>query len=334
MVCAVIAQIDRNYVLTRPGKAASRTISYIFFEGRPRTTRGRWINPLVFANLALAKRLPQLRRVKNPIFIVGSGRSGTTVLGLALSMHRDVAYLNEPKALWHTVFPYEDILGNYTSDKARYHLSETDVTDKMIRDARRLYGAYLTATWSRRIVDKYPELIFRIPFITAIFPDARFLLVVRNGWDTCASVAQWSERYGEVIDGIRHDWWGTDRGKWNLLRDEVIPADPAFDAYRDIVRGLDKPYDMAAVEWIATMREGLRRAEADPERVLTVRYEDLTEKPRQILSGISEFAKLRSDPRFLTYGERLFRSPVEHGQPEINPELHKLFLDTMKALGY
>jgi hypothetical protein len=75
----MIAQLDPNYIRMRPTKAVTRLISYALFEGRPLTTKGRWINPLVFSLFALEKRLPLLNKVKRPMFIVGTGRSGTTI---------------------------------------------------------------------------------------------------------------------------------------------------------------------------------------------------------------------------------------------------------------
>ena len=107
----MVAQLDRLYVSTRPTKAYSRLVSYLLFEGRPLTTKGQWINPLVAAHFGLEKRLPQFRQVKQPVFILGTGRSGTTILGLILSLHRDVGFLNEPKALWHSVNPADDLIG-------------------------------------------------------------------------------------------------------------------------------------------------------------------------------------------------------------------------------
>lgn len=330
----MIAQLDGSYVLTRPGRAATRLVSYALFEGRPLTTRGRWINPLVFANLALAKRLPQLRKVKKPVFIVGAGRSGTTILGSALSMHRGVGFLNEPKALWHAIIPTEDVVGNYTKRQARYRLNAQDASEDVIRSAHRIYGAYLTTTWTHRVVDKYPELIFRIPFVQAIFPDARFIMVVRNGWETCASIARWSEKYGTTVEGERHDWWGNDRRKWKLLQKEIITNDPIYHDLCEIVYSLERGLDMAAVEWIVTMQEGLRYVESDPSRILTVRYEELTERPREILSRICEFTELGDDQAFLDYAERVFRPPISHGKFEMNPVLLELFMKTMKNLGY
>ena len=79
----MIAQLSPLYIRTRPLKAWGRLVSYALFEGRPATTKGRWINPLVLGLFALEKRLPALKRVEKPIYIVGVGRSGTTVTSTA-----------------------------------------------------------------------------------------------------------------------------------------------------------------------------------------------------------------------------------------------------------
>ncbi len=225
----MIAQIDANYIRTRPFKLWSRFISYGLFEGRPLTTRGRWINPLVFALFALEKRMPRLRTVKKPVFIIGTGRSGTTILGIILSMHRDVGFLNEPKALWHAINPDEDLVGSYSRGPARYRLGAEDVTSEMISVAHRIYGAYLFSTLSSRVVDKYPELVFRVPFVRSLFPDARFLFLVRNGWDTCHSIDLWSKRLGSQDGDEKQDWWGADNRKWKLLVEQVAADDPDFE---------------------------------------------------------------------------------------------------------
>ena len=83
----MVAQIDRLYIRTSPRKALVRILSYALFEGRPLTTKGQWINPLVLTLFSIQKRLPQLKQVRKPIFIVCTGRSGTTILCTLLSMH-------------------------------------------------------------------------------------------------------------------------------------------------------------------------------------------------------------------------------------------------------
>jgi hypothetical protein len=176
----MIAQLDKDYIYTRPFKTITRLTSYSLYEGRPATTKGRWINPFVFAQLKIFSQLPQLKKVVSPIFILGTGRSGSTVLGILLSMHKDVGFLNEPKAMWHLIYPFEDVIGSYSLGSASYRLMADDAADEQCRVGHRIYGAYLAATGSKRVVDKYPELIFRVPFVKRIFPDAKFIFLVRN----------------------------------------------------------------------------------------------------------------------------------------------------------
>ncbi len=330
----MVAQLDELYMRSRPTKAVSRLISYTLFEGRPLTTRGRWINPLVFAHFSIEKRLPQLKKVERPVFIVGTGRSGTTILGVLMSMHRDVGFLNEPKALWHAIYPHEDVIGSYSTGPARFRLGGEDATNKVRRKAHRLFGAYLRVVSSKRVVDKYPELIFRVPFVRAIFPDARFIFLVRNGWDTCHSIEGWSKRL-DVQDGVEtHDWWGTNNRKWRLMLEQLVPREEAFAGVLDVVSGLDWHRDMAAVEWVVTMREGLRQMELNRECMHMIRYEDLVEDPRGELSRLLDFCNLPDDKVFLRFAKQKL-APVPRRAPfDLPPAVREPFEETMGMLEY
>lgn len=329
----MVAQLDAAYVRRRPWKAYPRLVSYALFEGRPLTTRGRWINPLVFAHFAVEKRLPCLRRVEKPIFIVGTGRSGTTILGKVLSMHRDIGFLNEPKALWQAVVPSQDAIGSYDRAAGRLRLGAEDATESVRRHAHRLFGAFLFITASRRILDKYPELVFRMPFVRAVFPDARFLFLVRSGWDTCLSIEQWSRANGREGPAGAVDWWGVDRRKWRLLIDEIAANDPAFAPLVAELRALDSQRDMAAVEWVLTMREGMRQASENAD-VLTVRYEELAEAPQPTLERICDFCDLQADDTLAAYGSETLRPSTRQPAFSLHASVADSFQETMTALGY
>ena len=330
----MIAQIDKSYVKIRPTKAISRLISYALFEGRPLTTKGQWINPLVFFHFELEKRLPQLKRVLKPIFIVGTGRSGTTLLGFVLSTHRDVGFLNEPKALWHSIYKEEDIIGSYCQGIARYRLDATHATMEVQRAAHRLFGAYLTAVAAKRVVGKYPEMIFRVRFVRAIFPDAKFIFLVRNGWDACHSIVKWSERFGMKTNNEIHDWWGVNNRKWRLLLTQLITTDNAFSGIVEVISGLRERTDMAVIEWILTMREGLFQMEQNPDCIYMARYEELTKNPRSKLADITKFCELESDERFFAYAERAITPTSAHPKFDVHPAVLPLFEKTMEQLGY
>lgn len=330
----MVAQLDRLYVGQRPGKVLPRLVSYALFEGRPLTTRGRWINPLVFAHLGLEMRLPQTREAKKPIFIVGTGRSGSTILGVVMSMHRDVGFLNEPKALWHAIYPCEDVVGNYAKGDARYRLEAGDATEKVKRRARRLSGAYLRSVNSTRVVDKYPELIFRVPFVRAIFPDAKFIFLVRNGWDTCRSIESWSGRLGTQVDHDVQDWWGLNNRKWRLMVDQLVPTEQSLADNRDEIADFADHTDMSVVEWIVTMREGLRQLRRNEDCFHMLRYEELVENPRRELSRVLAFCELKHDEPFFDFAVEKLQPPPRRSSFDMHPVLRQPFEKTMKALGY
>ena len=299
----MVAQIDFLYLKTRPTRLWSRLLGYGLFEGRPLTTRGQWINPFLFLFFWLLKRLPILAQPKAPIFILGTGRSGTTILGLVLSMHRAVGFLNEPKAIYASLRNDEDLIGSYHRGRARYRLNASDATQNVCNAAWRIYGAYLSMSMTQRIVDKYPELIFRVPFVRQIFPDARFLFLSRNGWDTCASIEGWSARFGTKGKGESHDWWGVNRRKWNFLVEQIIVEHADLAAHVDALSDLEDHRAMAATEWIVTMREGIRLLEKYPDAVLHVPYETLCAEPSETCSHIAEFTGLAQDDVFLEYAQ-------------------------------
>ena len=331
----MIAQLNPNYIKTRPMKALTRLISYALFEGRPATTKGRWINPIVFSILkAVAAKNNRYRPVEKPIFILGTGRSGTTILGIVLSMHKEVGYLNEPKAIWHLIHPHEDIIGSYTQDEAKYRLTAEDVTDEMYHRAHQIFGAYLTATRSKRLVDKYPELIFRVDFVRALFPDARFVFLVRNGWDTCHSIANWSQRLGIQVNGEKHDWWGINDRKWRLLVEQLVKTDPVFSEAADEIQYFDKHLDRAAIEWIVTMQEGLRLLQALPDCTHLVHFENLTANPDETLAELCSFCELPGDNTFREYARQTLH-PVPARKPfDLHPKIAPIFHDTMGKLRY
>ena len=330
----MVAQIDNLYIKTSIGKTLSRLISYGLFEGRPLTTKGQWINPLIFQLFAIAEKLPQLKKIDRPIFVVGTGRSGTTILGVVLSMHEQVGFLNEPKAIWHTIYPQEDLIGSYSQGKARYYLTAEDVTDSAIKTAHRIFGTYLRTVGASRVVDKYPELIFRVPFVKQIFPDAKFIFLVRNGWDTCQSIDGWSKRLGTNVEDDTHDWWGLNNRKWHLLVDLVAAKNPAFQENIKAIKNYSNHIDMAAVEWILTMQEGLKLVEQYPDDIYLLKYEELVAQPRKSLQQLLDFCELPEDKKMYGYAEQTLSSRQNHQEFSLPAEIAPAFATTMTELGY
>ncbi|MFV2001840.1 MAG: sulfotransferase, partial [Paracoccaceae bacterium] len=305
------------------------------FEGRPLTTRALWLNPLVFLAYRIWAQLPMRQRAQRPVFILGMGRSGTTVLGRILALHRDVGYLNEPKALWQAALGNDDLIGSYSKKPGRYRMNGGDLNAAKKRRLHRFYRVFLWLTRSRRIVDKYPELMFRDGLIDAAFPQARKVLLLRNGADTIRSVHAWSQNHSRNHDRRScDDWWGRDRRKWHLLVDQLVAPDPYFAGALRQIRALSRQMDMAAVEWIVTMREAARLLEQQTAGLMVVRYEDLVAHPRRTLGEILRFCDLATDEVMLRFGANVLQPRPSGALPDLDAAIAPLFADTMRALGY
>ena len=330
----MIAQLDSHYIKTRPYKAYSRIISHLLFQGRYVTTGHRWLNNFILAELKLLSHLPQMKAVEKPIFIIGTGRSGSTILGKVLSMHKDIGFLNEPKALWYIVDPKDDVNGHFGKGEAKYRFDQNDVSDRSLEAAHHLFGNYLTLTCSKRVLDKNPEIIFRIHYIKALFPDAKFIFLVRNGWDTIHSIVRWSQENMQFISNEQQDWWGVDRRKWDFMVEQLVSSEPLFaNSYTEICK-LDRQDDMAAVEWVITMQEGLKYLSGYEDSVYLLRYEMLTSSPVKALQDLCEFCELPEDKTFLNYSKSILTPNLSKSSISLHPAVKNAFIETMLQLGY
>jgi hypothetical protein len=309
----MVAQLDRVFVRTAPGRAASRLVGYLLFEGRPATTRGRWWNPIVFGNLRFAAGHAG-KRVDRPVFIVGMGRSGTTLLGRILAAHPSVGFLNEPKAMWHVIRDDEDIIGSYAAPQTgRLYLHAEDANEEVSRRGRALFAWYLRASHSKRVADKYPELIFRHAFVRTIFPDARFLVAVRSPWSTLRSVAGWSKSH--ATDSA--DWWGVRDQKWDILWTQgVLQKTSNSDLVTLDLANEGDHHVRAAVEWIVTMREAISLVAVDSFAQI-IQYEELVRHPRETVRQTLDFCELPASSRTEAYAGAIVSTQESKGDRDV-----------------
>ena len=147
-------------------------------------------------------------RIDAPVFIVGCGRSGTTAFGSGVGRHPDLTYLNEPRRIW-AIDPRTDVWTADARDRGVLDLYEHDATDDVRERLHPAFGARLRP--GTRMVEKTPINSFRIGYLRALFPDASFVHLVRNGLDVAASIERWC-RSGKP-------WYGHGDVKWHRLSD-------------------------------------------------------------------------------------------------------------------
>lgn len=328
------AQIDSKMIYHFPFKVLGRLIAWALLEGRPLTTKGQWINALVFALYKLSQLLPQKNRSDNPIYIVGTGRSGTTVLGTLLGMHKQLMFLNEPKAAWHFAHGQEDLIGSYSNQTASIRLKSGRLDDNEVcKRLTRIYSLALRLGLSERIVDKYPELVFRISYVESLFPNAQFIVILRDGVDTCSSVTHWSKNKSETKGEEIHDWWGRNDRKWKLLVDQVIPEHSDLLPLQNKLYNVKDHRDRAAVEWIVSMREACK-IQREHKSVLAIKYEELCNNTSFELNRVLEHCHLDKDPKFSAYANSVLDKIGAYKPLELMPELVESFCEVLKMTGY
>lgn len=324
----MVAELDWLYLRARPQAGLRRLITHVCFQGRQPTMRWLWLN-FAYDKLlrAIATRYPAVDGVRKPIFILGVGRSGTTVLGKLLSFHRSVGFLNEPKAMWHVIHPEEDVLGTYPAERRRYRLGVDDADLPTRARAHRLYAAYLRFVRAQRVVDKYPEALYRIPFLLTLFNDAKLVVVLRSGTDTVCSIAEYARSHTRERSGRREDWWGVNDQKWHLLVEQIAAQHPALSAHKQELHALSAHEDRAAVEWALAVHESQRWLRTlDGETIQLVIYEELVSDPRRVLQTLMAFCELEHDVELVRYAYRVLRKRERRrGNPHLTPWVEHVF---------
>lgn len=161
-----------------------------------------------------------------PIFIVGCGHSGTTLLLAILSAHQDIYGV-----------PYESALASRSPAMVNWFVRRFN------RDA--------AAAGKRRWVEKTPSHVRSIDFLLHRFPTARVVVMVRDGRDVACSLRS---RTGDLETGVQR-WVADNRAadafiaddRVHRLRYEDLVTEPE-DTLRTVAEFLEVPFDAALLE--------------------------------------------------------------------------------------
>ena len=123
----------------------------------------------------------------SPVFIIGCGRSGTTILGSTLSHHPKLKYLNERRDLWHRSYPEFDIW-NKRNQNSKLYADEKDIIFKKHNVLHRLLFREQVLGNAKILLEKLPINNFRLRFLEKSFPNARYIYLTRNGLEVSASI--------------------------------------------------------------------------------------------------------------------------------------------------
>lgn len=225
---------------------------------------GRRYRATLYAALG---RVARATRVSRPIFVIGTGRSGTTLLVQILETHRDVvAYPSEANELWHPhAYPYQrrsidvpPVLFDPAEFTRRSAASWPPLHEQTIR---RTFAGFMGA-WGRgkRLLLKSAMVSFMVEPVLRVLPDAQFIHIYRSGPSVVSSL---------VVK---------ERPKYE---GQIGEADLRLRCAR---------YWSACVTELHRVDRALRLTERG--QLLECSYERLCAEPRDVVGAISEYAGL------------------------------------------
>ncbi len=152
----------------------------------------------------------------NPyVFIVGCARSGTTLLQRIVDAHPDIAitpemhwitdYFREPKWLWTDGRVTAEQVASMIQQK-RFRqfafsreefqgLLESGEPMPYIDFLNGIFALYGETKKKVLVGNKTPNFVRRIPTLHDLWPEAKFVHLIRDGRDVCLSVLNWNHAY-------------------------------------------------------------------------------------------------------------------------------------------
>ena len=229
---------------------------------------------------------------REPLFVLGMARSGTTLVDRILSGHPDV---NPAGELFNFPVAWKQAMGERTFNP----FDPAAILASGDPDWHALGQRYLDSTrpatgTTRHFTDKLPQNYLYLGFIAQALPNARFIHVRRNALDTCLS-------------NFRHVF---------------APGSPYFDY----------SYDLADVARYYVMLERLMAhwQRVFPGRILDVDYDSLVQTPETLAPQILQFCGLDWDPAFLDFQNNA--KPVRSASaPQLREPVHQRGRQRWKA---
>ncbi|MFC7536039.1 sulfotransferase family protein [Sphingomonas sp. GCM10030256] len=243
--------------------------------------------------------------LKRPIILLGNFRSGTTMLQRILATHHDVVALYEPVGMWRYADPSRD----------HDEFDEHDATERVRNYVRGQFLKHQSEHGDRTIIEKTPHNILRIRYVREIFPDARFLYIVRNPLSFISSVElKWQKPAGTkrilkriqttpvsqiplYLKGFLDQFWRN-----RILRRKYLSVwGPRYKGIQQDVKTEDM-LTVIARQWAnATRKAEQDLAQFEPGQVFRLRYEDFVANPVGYLQRICAHCDLEMTDEMADY---------------------------------
>jgi hypothetical protein len=228
------------------------------------------------------------------LFILGVPRSGTTLLRTILDSHPHLAV--GPECPWIAgsygeVVSFRVLFDSLVNDRHGpvrnfAGVSEADVSVALGEAISRILNSYAAAKGKKRWLEKTPNHITEIPLLTKLFPQSKYIHIIRDGRDVACSSFKERENWGKDL---------SNRGE--RVSNTLLNALQRWCA------------------WIRQFEKWQEEYELD---TCQIRYEDLVRDPRAVLGKVLDFIEEPWSDEVLEYGEQKHDFPAwESGSRDV-----------------
>lgn len=229
-------------------------------------------------------------QLKEPIFLLGNVRSGTTLVQDLFAIHPDVTPWFEPRTVWAYADPGRD----------HDRFVEADARPRVARYIRKRFLKHQNEHGGLRVMEKTPSNLMRVPYMHSIFPESKYVYVVRHPfsylssaefrWRQAVHLRRVLERLWEAPKTQLHHYAGRlfldHFNKKVLKRRHVSVWGVRYPGVMDDLKVLSTE-QVIAKQW----SECSRQMEEDMDQIgrdrfYCLRYEDLVANPIDTFTGV------------------------------------------------
>lgn len=286
---------------------------------------------------------------ESPIFIVGSGRSGTTILYNLLSLHPNLAWFSnytdrfprfpelaiihklldlpwigekfkrnivEQDARGFSIIPTEagNIYHNYCGFEHSKKSTEEDLDERQAQKFKTAIKKHLKMTGKERFLNKQTANTQRIELINSIFPDATYLHLIRDGRAVTRSLLNvnfWEEM----------EFWERDGTPSELVNHSESTH-----------------LELAALHWKRNVEEILNHKYLFEGNYVEVKYKNLCSDTHSVIKNLLQFCDLYPRGDFIdlipTNLPNMNYKWKEAFSEQQKAQLNRLIGDFLRELGY
>lgn len=281
---------------------------------------------------------------KPPVIIVGAARSGTKLLRALVASSLE----------YHEVPHDVNYVWRYGSEQIIHdELSIDSATPKMKKFVRHQLNVMASKSGLSSVpfVEKTVSNTLRLPLVNAVFPNAIYVHLVRDGYSvTESSLRCWQEptEYRRILSKIRtFPWsscaryaawyaWGNLGRKFSATKQPAVWG-PRYQGIQDAIARLTLP-EVCAWQWRHCVEHALaNKSIIANDRWLDLSYEELIANPSIIAKKISNFLNIKQPSRMIEFAEQRVNRAAKMAQDTTfrsDSPVHGIIAPVNQLLGF